>query len=478
METVRRTHTPGPFHVSLPYLLVLLLASTFLTSRAWAQTTETPDAKPRIHVTYWEKWLDFEEKAMRTSVDQFNRSQDRIQVDYFPVSQIDRKTIVAIAGGDPPDIAGLWSWSVASFADAEALMPFDDFIRKDGQEPSEWLGSYYPVFSQMCQHYGKVYAGISTPGVIAFHWNKTLFREAGLDPERPPRTLAELEEFSRRLTRRDPATGAITQMGFLPQEPDWWPWSYSLWFGGELFDGREITLTKDPRNLAALRWVQSMNRFYGKDAVTRFVSGFGPMASPQSAFFSGKVAMVIQGVWYNRYIKEYSPGLDYGVAPAWPSAEPGVDDFAIAEADVLVIPRGARHPQEAWEFIQFLHSSNLRARSQEELSGVESVCYLQEKTSPLREWSPFFEQKHLHPHIKAFRKMSASPNTACVPDMGIWQEYQREFGTAFSRSYLLLTTPEEAIDYAQGRLERSWARHRQSLIRHGQFPEPQEKDPR
>lgn len=424
-------------------------------------------AAPKVRVTYWEKWVGFEEQAMQAAVNAFNASQDRIFVDYLPVSQIERKTIVAIAGGDPPDIAGLWSHFVASFADAGALQPLDDFMRRDKIEPRDWLERYYPVYAQMCQYQGKTYAAISAPALMTLHWNKTLFREAGLDPNRPPKTLAEMDDYSRRLTKRDPQTGAITQMGFLPQEPDWWPWSFCRWFGGELFDGRAVTLGSDPRNLAAMRWVARYTQDYGNDQVTRFASGFGPAASAQAPFFTGKIAMVIQGIWLNRFIKEYKPGLDYGVAPAWPSAVAGVEDFSLAEADVLVIPRGAKHAAEAWEFIQYLHTYNPRAQSRAELSGIEIVCYLQEKTSPLREWSPFFTEHHTHPHIGVFRQMSASPHATAAPQLGIWQEYSREFNALFSRVRLLMATPEEAIGYAQGRVERSWARHLRSLERHG-----------
>jgi len=429
----------------------------------------SPDGK--IHVIYWEKWTGPEGRSVRAVADAFNRSQDRIVVDVLTVSPIDRKTLVSTAGGDPPDIAGLWAYNLASFADAGALTPFDEFMRADGTTPDEWQSRYYPVYQRITRHNNTVYAAVCTPAMITLHWNKQLFREAGLDPERPPRTVQELDEYARKLTKRDPRTGEITQMGFLPQEPGWWPWVFCRWFGGELFDGKNITFATDPRNVAAMRWVASYTKDYGLDAVTKFASGFaGQFASPQAGFFTGKVAMVFQGVWYNAYIREYKPGLDYGVAPAWPSAVDGVDDFAMAESDVLVIPRGAKHPREAWEFINYVSSSNPRAQTREELRGMEVLCYIQEKNSPLREWSPFFADHHPHPQIGIFRRLSASPHAVFTPDIGIWTEYQREVLDAFAKIRLLIATPEEAMGDVQRRLDQSWARHRRSLESHGQLP--------
>lgn len=76
------------------------------------------EAGDKVHVTYWDKWTGFENDALQQVVAQFNASQERIKVTVFATSQIDRKTIIATAGGDPPDIAGLWQHNVSTFADA------------------------------------------------------------------------------------------------------------------------------------------------------------------------------------------------------------------------------------------------------------------------------------------------------------------------------------------------------------------------
>ena len=460
-----------PLHLGVGRLFLALILS-IATPLLRADHVEK-DGK--IHVTYWEKWVSFEGIAMQATIDAFNRSQDKIVVDYYPTSQVDRKVLVATAGGDPPDVAGLWVQNIATFADANALMPLDEFIRADGMTQQQWLERYYPAFAHICTYRGQVFAGISTPAVIALHWNKTLFRAAGLDPERPPRTVVELNEYARRLTKRDPQTGRLVQMGFLPQEPGWWPWIFARWFGGELFDGKDITVGTDPRVFAAMKWVATFTEENGRDDVRTFASGFAGQASTaQSAFMNGKIAMTFQGVWFDNYIRQYKPGLEYGIGP-WPEAVPGVKDFAMAEADVLTIPRGAKNPRAAWEFIKFANSHNPQARTREELTGIELTCFLQAKTSPLRAWSPFFTTHHPHPHIGIFRELSASPNAVSVPQIGLWQEYNREFMAVFEQTRQLLSPPEEALAYCQKRMSESWARYQKSLIRHGQVAAKEEE---
>jgi multiple sugar transport system substrate-binding protein len=404
---------------------------------------------------------------MRQVVERFNRSQDRIVVEYFATSSINRKTLIATAGGDPPDVAGLWAQTVAQFADAQALTPLDELIEADGWTVQEWLDRFEPVFARISTHSGRVYAGISSPAVIAFHWNKTLFRAAGLDPERPPRTVEELDEYSRRLTRRDPRTGDLLQVGFLPQDPGWWPWVFYAWFGGSIFDGRDITIGTDPRNFVAADWIASYTRDLGNADLQKFASGFGLPGSPDAAFMTGKVAMILQGVWYHNYIRQYRPGLDYGVG-RWPAAAPGLEDFCLAEADTLVIPRGARNPKAAWEFIKYVNSHNPDARSFEELEGNELLNYLLQKNSPLRSWSPYFAEQHPHPYIGVFRELSQSPHATPVPDIGMYNLIENELRFVFEQIRLLILEPNVALESVHRRLSTAWDRYRLSLERHGQ----------
>lgn len=402
---------------------------------------------------------------MAATVDAFNASQDRVVVEFLSISGLERKSILATAGGDPPDITGMWIQNIASWADMGALTPLDELMALDGTNPAEFLSRYEPAYADAVQYDGHVYAVIATPASMALHWNRRAFREAGLDPERPPRTIDELHEYSRRLIRRHPVNNELTQVGFLPEDPGWWPWSFPRYFGGDLLGPNgEITYDSVPANIESMRWVQSYTELYGAEDLRRFSSGFGQFGSPQFPFFAGRTTMAFQGVWLNNYMRQYAPNLEYGVA-RWPAVHAGEAPFTIIEGDMLVVPRGAKHPREAWEFLKYVSSNNPEAQSFEELRGMELTCFLQEKNSPLRVWSPFFAEQHPHPFISVFRELARSPRAYHAPLMGVFQEYLREINIAFDKVRLGQSTPEVAMGFAQARVAESWREHREGLAR-------------
>jgi ABC-type glycerol-3-phosphate transport system substrate-binding protein len=71
-------------------------------------------------------------------VDDFNRSQARIHVRYLVTSAIDQKSMIAIAGGDPPDVIGLWNYNVPGYAESGALIALDDLAPRFGVRPENY----------------------------------------------------------------------------------------------------------------------------------------------------------------------------------------------------------------------------------------------------------------------------------------------------------------------------------------------------
>jgi len=430
--------SPG-FLGALRAAAVLVLAfASFGVSTAHADPRDTSG---RVTITYWDKWVGAEKDAMQAVVDDFNASQNRVVVDFMSVSDIVQKTLLATAGGIPPDLAGVWAANVVELADKDALVSLDDLARGTDVNRERYL----PVYWDMGVFKDQLWAVPSTPATTGLYWNKDLFRAAGLDPDRPPRTIAELDEYTGKLTKIE--NGHIAQMGFIPSEPRWWPFFWVNFFGGHLWDGGANITLDAPRNVEAFAWIASYPKRYGVNALQDLSSGFGDFASPQDPFMSGKLAMVFQGVWLANYIHLYAPRMDFGAAP-FPVLREGDPPVTYVDSDMVVIPRGAQHIKEAFEFIKFLSRQ----------SSLEKLNLGQQKNSPLREVSADFFANHKHPYIHLFQDLASSPRGVGQPKMSLWWEYRREIETVFQRVWLLQATPEEALGDAQARMQRAWDR--------------------
>lgn len=160
--------------------------------------------------------------------------------------------------------------------------------------------------------------------------------------------------------------------------------------------------------------------------------------------------MQLQGVWMSNYIAIYSPDLEWGAAP-FPVLHEGEPPVAFVDADMLIIPRGSRHPREAFEFIRFLS----------EAFNMEKFCLLQQKNSPLREVSDEFFRQHKNPYIRMFQRLASSPRAAGMPQMPIWIELRAEMQTTFQKIWLMQSSPREALRDTRVRMQKSLDRVRE-----------------
>ena len=120
------------------------------------------------------------------------------------------KTLTALKSGEPPQTAILLSADIHTLIDADAIVPWDPFVKDD--DDRAWIDGFFPAFMLNSRTGGKTWSIPFQRSTIVLYWNKEAFKEAGLDPNRAPATWAEQLEFARRLTRRD-ASGRVTQWG-------------------------------------------------------------------------------------------------------------------------------------------------------------------------------------------------------------------------------------------------------------------------
>lgn len=120
------------------------------------------------------------------------------------------KALTAHKAGTPPVASVLLSTDTFTLIDEDAVVPIDDFVKT--AEDKAWLGSFYKAFLLNGQVGGKTWGVPFQRSTVVLYWNKELFKEAGLDPNKPPANWTELLAMAGKLTKKD-ASGKVTQYG-------------------------------------------------------------------------------------------------------------------------------------------------------------------------------------------------------------------------------------------------------------------------
>src|SRR6266567_3569721 len=110
------------------------------------------------------------------------------------------KALTAHKSGTPPVTSVLLSTDMFTLIDEEAIVPIDGFIKTD--DDKKWMASFFPAFMQNSRTGGKTWGIPFQRSTIVLYWNKEAFREAGLDPEKPPASWQEEIEYAKKLTKR------------------------------------------------------------------------------------------------------------------------------------------------------------------------------------------------------------------------------------------------------------------------------------
>lgn len=431
-------------------ILLSLVGVATVGAAYWGEKVVSRQALPnKVTVVYWEKWTGGEGEDMRKIVDQFNASQDRIFVRYLSISSVDRKTMMAASGGDPPDVAGLWLEQVCPFSDSNGLTDLTEMAREKGLTQDYYIAGYWKVLN----YRGKLWALPSTPASIALHVRPDLVPPEVASPETFPKTLEELDRLAERISTKNP-DGSLKMAALLPSFPGWWHWAWPYYFGGRLMEGDRLTVNA-PENVRAFKWTQKYAKMFGSRNIQSFQGGFGNFASAQDPFIQGKVAAELNGVWKANYIAMYGPKTPWFAVPfPYPADHPDQEGHAMLSMDILAIPRGAKHPKEAFEFIAYVQRQDV----------MEKLCSLHGKNSPLNKVSEEFFRNHKNKYIRLFDRLARSKNAFAAVQTGIVQQLNAEMAVAFEQVLTGQKEPQQALDDAQVRLEEIWATYQRQVL--------------
>jgi ABC-type glycerol-3-phosphate transport system substrate-binding protein len=224
---------------------------------AQAGAPAQPAAKASGTGTFWFNQPP-QQEAFQKIIERFNTSGSgaKMEVVLVPANDLPAKLATAIAGGEPPDAVRLGGPAVNSlFITNGHAAALDDWDPKVGTY--DWI----PTVKQAVTRNGKMYAMPVNSGVQALIYNTEVYQKAGLDPEKPPKTFAELLETAGKVA--DFGKGEIWGHYLLTAPTSQTGSDYFtsvLWaFGGkEVNEDSSKVIFNSPEGVEALAWYKSM----------------------------------------------------------------------------------------------------------------------------------------------------------------------------------------------------------------------------
>lgn len=443
------------------------------------------DGKP-VTLIVWGLQSGKETAGLDAQIAEFQKRNPDIKISAMSMgagAMNPQKLMTSIVGHVPPDVIRQDRFTIGDWASRGAFQPLDGYLAGEKSDPEGvHPENYYPAAWNEALYKGKVYgipAGIDDR---MLYYNRALFREVGLDPDKPPQTWDELLDVAKKLTKLNP-DGTYQRIGFIPNYGNSWLYLYSWQNGGEFLsaDGRTCTLAA-PENIGALQYMTDVyDALGGNNKVSIYQSGF--QGGEQDPFFTGKLGMKIDGNWTVGNIARYAPGLDFAVAPAPVPKErlEGTGRFAGKPKFItwtggfsFAVPTGARHADAAWRFIRFMSSTEAElinakyTKAFNEKLGRPFVFGLsankRNNAALLAQYPPVND--NLRTSQKAFIDMLPYARYRPVTFIGqtLWDAHVRAFERATSHALTPKAALEEQQRLVQKELDKAFSRDSLPLL--------------
>lgn len=410
----------------------------------------TPSASHKVvQLVYWNMWSGKWSQVIQGEVNDFNKTHPGIHVKMLsvPSADGDAKLLTAIAAGDPPDVFTEWNPTIGEYASNGSILPLNRFMTGKYKHMMSW---FYPSTLKFGTYKGTLYAMPMTMNSFALYYNKTIMKQAGLNPNKPPKTLAQLNADQSKEWKYN-SSGGLEQIGFYPGAGEDTFDMYGNVFNYSIMKNGKFDLTQ-PRAVAEMKWIQSYDKYsYAK--VTGFEDAFnGAAGSSEDAFDVGKAGFWLSGMWELGQIQAADPTMKFGVVP-FPKAPGGRYGGSWINGNYNIIPKGAKYPKQAFEFMAWM-------------AGYDNANWAGSH-DPVGDWippSPKVEhtkayQKFLNadPLRKKLANLEASPNDNTTPVSPVEEEYLTKIATAQQEVLTKKATPLGALRHVQSVLNKALA---------------------
>ena len=288
-------------------IVIALLALLSVSAFAFAQ------GKP-IQITFWHAFGGARTAVIERMVEDFNYTHPGIHVTAeFKGSYRDtlNAAILAAQQGKAPDVVQIFEVGTQLAIDSGIFVPIQDLATPDELQPDDFIAgvaNYYKIN-------GKFYSVPWNSSNPVLYYNKTIFRKAGLDPNKPPRTFGDILAYSKQITESGAAKTAFSAALHS------WFFEEFMAAMGELLvnneNGRQgrataSLLTGDGAKTILTWWKQMADKGYWA-----YTGKLEDWDGAEGLFASGQAAMLLESTSEVTYLRKASAekGFELGVAP-------------------------------------------------------------------------------------------------------------------------------------------------------------------
>ncbi len=323
-------------------ILSFLLVFVFLFSIVGLVSAE------KVEITYWQYFYETKKETIDQLIDMFEKENPDITVKHvtFPYENYNTKVAASVPAGVGPNVINLYYGWLPVYINAGYLKP----LPQASFSPADIEDEFFSLV-EAAKVDGSYYALPTAVRSLALIWNKDRFEEVGLDPERPPKTLDEMIEYTQKLTEYDNA-GNITKPGMTVeltgQMHHWIREILIRQFGGAPYsdDNREVTYDSQAGYDAL--------EFFTDLSMEHKVGKVGFLPDDVTAFKSGMVGMYIDGSFRIGTLNKLK-NLEYGIAEL-PSHNGVQSNFASFWANGITSFTEGKELDASIKFLNFLTS--------------------------------------------------------------------------------------------------------------------------
>lgn len=280
--------------------------------------------------------------AAQHMIDLWNSThEDKIELTTIPDNQMVTKLATSVQAGDVPDLISFDLIFMPDFMKAGFLTDLTDTLSADPNQ-----AKVAQAFRDLATYEGRLYGTGFTPDVSILLYNKDLFRKAGLDPESPPKTIGQLQEYATKIKETVPDaygyyfSGSCGGCNIFTQAP-------MMWGSGAVLlpTSADAPAMEGP----GVKEVLTMLKEMWEAGVIPESAEADTGANFQATFETGTIGMQGSGGFAIAALKTNHPEIDFGIAPL-----PGINEgqaSSFVGGDVIAIPKGAKNADLATEFI-------------------------------------------------------------------------------------------------------------------------------